>query len=59
MLDSTEVPLSFICGEKDPVSGKHVLDSIRHLGKTFAWPVGHYPHWEDPDRVVQAILEVT
>ncbi|MEM6292543.1 MAG: alpha/beta hydrolase [Myxococcota bacterium] len=59
VLDSTRVPLSFIWGVKDPVSGKHVLESVEHRGTVTALPVGHYPHWEAPTEVLEAILAAT
>jgi pimeloyl-ACP methyl ester carboxylesterase len=58
-LEKTQVPLTFVWGMKDPVSGAHMLDSLRHLGDTVELPVGHYPQWESPDEVRDAILAAT
>lgn len=58
-LEKSSVPLTFVWGMKDPVSGAHMLDSLRHLGKCVELPVGHYPQWEAPDEVCAAILEAS
>ena len=55
----TATPLSFVWGTRDPVSGAHVLDAVRDRGRVFELPVGHYPHWEAPAAVANAILEFT
>jgi pimeloyl-ACP methyl ester carboxylesterase len=49
----------FVWGPADPVSGAHVLDEVRrHMPgvriETLGG-VGHYPHWEAPNRAARAI----
>jgi pimeloyl-ACP methyl ester carboxylesterase len=52
------VPLAFIYGHLDPVSGKHVLDHLRKRTPTAEIhdlpAIGHYPQVEAPDDVVRA-----
>jgi len=52
------VPLSFIYGHLDPVSGKHVVDRLRELSpgaEIHDLPaIGHYPQIEAPGEVVRA-----
>jgi len=60
-LDSKDVSLHFLLGEDDPVSGQHVSEYLRSNQKEH-WtlqtlPVGHYPQWESPEAVYQAIRE--
>jgi pimeloyl-ACP methyl ester carboxylesterase len=59
-LEQTDVPLSFVWGMLDPVSGAHMAERIRErlpsapllaLGD-----VGHWPPLEAPERVAGAIL---
>src|SRR5207244_9532611 len=58
-LDRTTVPLNFVWGMRDPVSGAPVADLIRqrlpeaHL--LALDDVGHYPQLEVPDRVIPAM----
>ena len=52
---STDVPLYFINGVNDPISGQHMLDHYRDIipqPKTTALDVGHYPQLEAPEEVV-------
>ena len=53
-----EVPLSFINGHLDPVSGKHVVDRLRELvpgAEIHDLPeIGHYPQTEAPAEVLRA-----
>ena len=58
-LEQSPVPISFVWGLNDPVSGSHVLDGIEGPRRRVGLPVGHYPHWEAPDAVSEAILELT
>lgn len=58
-LDGDGPPRTFVWGMNDPVSGAHVVESVRDCGRVVELAVGHYPQWEAPDRVAAAILEVT
>ncbi|WP_293747030.1 alpha/beta hydrolase [uncultured Paraglaciecola sp.] len=52
---STSVPLYFINGIHDPISGQHMLDhyiDIIPKSKTTALDVGHYPQLEAPKEVL-------
>ncbi len=58
-LHATRLPLAFIWGMQDPISGGHVM---RHLRTTLPLArhvpledVGHYPQLEAPDAVVAAL----
>jgi pimeloyl-ACP methyl ester carboxylesterase len=56
----SQIPLGFVWGEADPVSGAHVLEQLRRRlpdaeFTSFA-DVGHYPQIEAPGRVIEAIL---
>ena len=59
-LERTDVPLSFVWGMLDPISGAHVGERIR--ARLPAAPfvalehVGHWPSLEAPDRVAAAVL---
>lgn len=61
-LTDTDVPVTYIWGEDDPISGGHVADAlaalipdadIRRLGG-----VGHYPQIEAPDTVNAILAEL-
>ena len=58
-MESTTVPLAFLWGPRDPVSGGHVLARLRRRlpGAGFAVldDVGHYPQLEAPERVGPAL----
>jgi pimeloyl-ACP methyl ester carboxylesterase len=58
-MESADVPLSFVWGPQDPVSGGHVLTRLRERlpGAGFAVfdDVGHYPQLEAPERVGPAL----
>lgn len=60
-LQSTDVPLSFIWGMLDPVSGAHMAQRIRERLPAAAFTtlddVSHWPALEAPDRVVAALLD--
>ena len=52
---STEVPLYFINGVHDPISGQHMLDHYIDIipdPRTTALDVGHYPQLEAPEKVL-------
>jgi pimeloyl-ACP methyl ester carboxylesterase len=59
-LEGTDVPLSFVWGLQDPVSGAHMAERIRErlprAPFTALEDVGHWPQLEAPDRVAAAIL---
>lgn len=61
-LFETHIPLLFLNGLEDPVSGKHLMTALE--AKSFVnarfksyETLGHYPHWESPESVYQAIRE--
>ena len=59
-LVNSKIPLAFINGVHDPISGQHMLDEFMRLlpnAKTFALDVGHYPQIEAPEAVTKALLE--
>jgi pimeloyl-ACP methyl ester carboxylesterase len=60
VLEETDVPLSFVWGMLDPVSGAHMADHIRErlpdAPFTALEDVAHWPALEAPDRVVAALL---
>jgi pimeloyl-ACP methyl ester carboxylesterase len=59
-LDRADVPLSFIWGMLDPVSGAHMAQRIaERLPEAPLLALGHVAHWpqlEDPRRVADALL---
>jgi pimeloyl-ACP methyl ester carboxylesterase len=59
-LERTDVPLRFVWGMLDPISGAHVAQRIRerlpHAPLTALEDVGHWPALEAPRRVAAAIL---
>lgn len=59
-LSQANIPLTFINGVYDPISGQHMLDEFeRLLPETHNTPlhVGHYPQIEAPEAVTQALRE--
>lgn len=60
-LTTTSVPLRFICGLVDPISGAHMAARYRDLvpkPDVVELPnVGHYPQVEAPEAVQAAVLE--
>jgi pimeloyl-ACP methyl ester carboxylesterase len=60
-LQTTKVPLRFINGTDDPVSGKHMAERYRQLVPTpdvvILEGIGHYPQLEDPEGVLRAYLD--
>lgn len=61
-LETTPLPLSFVWGLQDPVSGAHVLDEVhRRLPHARTHPladVGHWPPLEAPAEVARAVRAV-
>lgn len=61
-MESTALPMSFVWGEQDPVSGAHVLAEIRRRQPSAtvrALPdVGHWPPLEAPAEITTAVLEL-
>jgi pimeloyl-ACP methyl ester carboxylesterase len=59
-LEQTDVPLSFIWGMLDPVSGAHMAERIRERLPAARFlalaDVAHWPPLEAPERVVGALL---
>ena len=59
-LQRTDVPLQFIWGMLDPVSGAHIGERIRDRLPAAPFlaleDVGHWPTLEAPDRVASALL---
>jgi len=60
-LTDTSVPLYFINGPLDPVSGRHLAEYCKELlpqwDVNILEGVGHYPHDEASDRVLDAYLD--
>ena len=58
-LEKTDVPLSFVWGMRDPISGAHMAARIRervpHAPLEALHDVGHWPPLEAPERTVAAI----
>ena len=59
-LQETDVPVAFVWGMLDPVSGAHMAERIRERlpGAPFAAldDVAHWPQLEAPQRVASALL---
>jgi pimeloyl-ACP methyl ester carboxylesterase len=59
-LEQTDVPLAFLWGMLDPVSGAHMAQRIRERLPTAPFlelpDVGHWPPLETPERVAAALL---
>jgi len=60
-LEATDVPLAFVWGMLDPISGAHMAERIRERlpGAPFEAldDVAHWPLLEAPDRVISALLQ--
>ena len=60
VLETTDVPLTFVWGMLDPVSGAHMAERIRErlpdAPFTALEDVAHWPPLEAPERVVAALL---
>lgn len=58
-LADTDVPILFVWGLQDPVSGESMVERARRIApqaRVVAWPdVGHYPQLEVPERVTAEI----
>lgn len=61
-LETTDVPVAFVWGMLDPVSGAHMAHRIRERLPAAPFlaldDVGHWPPLEAPDRVAPALLGV-
>ncbi|MEO8605311.1 MAG: alpha/beta hydrolase, partial [bacterium] len=59
-LQAATVPLRFINGPEDPVSGRHMAERYRalvpHPDVVLLDGIGHYPQIEAPQRVLEAFL---
>jgi pimeloyl-ACP methyl ester carboxylesterase len=60
-IESPGVPVAFVWGEADPVSGAHMLEEIRRRAPADARiaaraDIGHYPQLEDPDWVAAELI---
>jgi pimeloyl-ACP methyl ester carboxylesterase len=59
-LDSTDIPIKFVWGMADPVSGAHMAEVIRDRRRDAdiveLATVGHYPQLEAPSEVARAVL---
>lgn len=59
-MQHTKVPMLFINGRFDPISGEHMRQRFCELvpqGKTVSLPVGHYPQIEAPEEVLTQIAD--
>jgi len=59
-LETTDVPLGFVWGMLDPISGAHMAERIRERRPDASFlaldDVGHWPQLEAPERVAAALL---
>jgi len=59
-LEQTDVPLAFVWGMLDPISGAHMAQRIRERLPAAPFTpladVGHWPALEAPERVLEALL---
>ena len=62
-VEQSPLPIRFVWGMADPVSGAHMVEVIRERrpGADIVElaDVGHYPQLEAPERVAEAIIEGT
>ncbi len=61
-LQRTPIPLRFINGSADPVSGKHLVERLRELlphqtDIIELENIGHFPHFETPEIVLEKFFE--
>jgi pimeloyl-ACP methyl ester carboxylesterase len=60
-LENARVPLRFIDGLADPVSGAHLVERFREImphRDIIELPgVGHFPHFETPEEVLRRFFE--
>ena len=58
---SSNIPITFIAGGEDPISGKHMIEHYKKLipnASVKEFPeLGHYPQVEDADAITQAYLK--
>jgi pimeloyl-ACP methyl ester carboxylesterase len=58
---SSNIPITFIAGGEDPISGKHMIEHYKKLipnANVKEFPeLGHYPQVEDADAITQAYLK--
>jgi pimeloyl-ACP methyl ester carboxylesterase len=61
-LEQTDVPLAFVWGMLDPISGAHMAERIRErlpdAPFTALEDVGHWPPLEAPERVARALAQL-
>jgi pimeloyl-ACP methyl ester carboxylesterase len=59
-LTQSKVPLAFICGALDPISGRHLAEHLRlhfpTIDVRLLEHIGHYPQVEDPPAVLAEYL---
>jgi len=61
-LDKNPIPIRFINGPFDPISGKHMVDRYREIIKNpdtcvLAANIGHYPNLEDPENTLKHFFD--
>jgi len=58
---SSDIPLTVIWGQLDPVSVPKIAEAICEARPDASYKplneIGHYPQWESPDLVVEALLD--
>ncbi|MBE0357929.1 alpha/beta fold hydrolase [Pseudoalteromonas aliena] len=58
---NSNIPITFIAGGEDPISGKHMIEHYKKLipnARVQEFPeLGHYPQVEDADAITQAYLK--
>ena len=63
VLQTTDVPLTFVWGMLDPVSGAHMVarykELVPNVDAVLLPNIGHYPQLEAPRAVLDAFLEFT
>lgn len=60
-MEQCSLPMTFVWGMADPISGKHIIEyakaRLKDAHVVELSDVSHYPQIEAPDLVSQAILE--
>jgi len=60
-LSVSSVPLRFVAGADDPISGRHMAEAFMELGErqdcVIMEDVGHYPQMEAPEPTLRHVLE--
>ncbi len=61
-LNMHTAPKAIINGSSDPISGRHMVDRYRHVVENKGFicelsDIGHYPHLEDPEAVLNAYFK--